>query len=80
MSRSGTTYPYRPHELNAAAPVLAKGAEKVGIRWAPTPLATISAPRGLSPPCVYCGFCVNGCATNAKLPDHVGPTRRRRRR
>ncbi len=59
-------YPYRPHELNAAALVLAQGAERMGISWAPTPLATVSAPRGRSPPCVYRGFCTSGCATNAK--------------
>jgi choline dehydrogenase-like flavoprotein len=59
-------YPYRPHELNAAALVLAMGAEKMGIAWAPTPLATVSAPRGRSHPCVYRGFCVAGCSTNAK--------------
>jgi choline dehydrogenase-like flavoprotein len=59
-------YPYRPHEVNAAGLVLARGAEKLGVKWAPTPLATVSAPRGKSPPCVYRGFCVYGCATNAK--------------
>ncbi|MGI4816178.1 MAG: GMC family oxidoreductase N-terminal domain-containing protein, partial [Janthinobacterium lividum] len=59
-------YPYRNHELNAAALVLARGAEAMGVRWTPTPLATVSAPRGESPPCVYRGFCVTGCATNAK--------------
>lgn len=59
-------YPYRPHELNAAALVLAKGAEAMGLKWAPTPLATVSAPRGKSPPCVYRGFCTLGCSTNAK--------------
>jgi choline dehydrogenase-like flavoprotein len=59
-------YPYRPHELNAAALVLARGAEAMGIEWVPTPLATISAPRGRSHPCVYRGFCLSGCATNAK--------------
>ena len=59
-------YPYRPHPLNAAAEVLARGAEAMGIGWAPTPLATVSAPRGDSPPCVYRGFCVLGCSTNAK--------------
>jgi choline dehydrogenase-like flavoprotein len=26
----------------------------------------VSAPRNMSPPCVYRGFCVLGCATNAK--------------
>ncbi len=59
-------YPYRPHPVNAAGLVLARGAEKLGIAWAPTPLATVSAPRGQSPPCVYRGFCNYGCSTNAK--------------
>jgi choline dehydrogenase-like flavoprotein len=59
-------YPYRPHELNPAALVLARGSEALGIDWVPTPLATVSAPRGPSPPCVYRGFCTSGCATNAK--------------
>jgi choline dehydrogenase-like flavoprotein len=59
-------YPYRAHELNAAAKVLAIGAEALGIGWTETPLATVSAPRGASPPCVYRGFCTIGCSTNAK--------------
>ncbi|HEY2708510.1 MAG TPA: GMC family oxidoreductase [Caulobacteraceae bacterium] len=59
-------YPYRPHQLNAAAQVLAQGAEATGIKWTTTPLATLSAPRGLAHPCVYRGMCVIGCATNAK--------------
>jgi len=59
-------YPYRPHEVNAAGLVLARGCEALGVKWAPTPLATVSAPRGKSPPCVYRGFCVYGCSTNAK--------------
>ena len=59
-------YPYRPHELNAAADVLVRGAEALGIEWSATPLATLSAPRGSSPPCVYRGFCTSGCSTNAK--------------
>ena len=59
-------YPYREHEMNAAGLVLARGAEKMGVKWAPVPLATVSAPRGKSPPCVYRGFCNFGCATNAK--------------
>jgi choline dehydrogenase-like flavoprotein len=59
-------YPYRAHELNAAALVLARGAEALGIDWTATPLATLSAPRGKAHPCVYRGFCTSGCATNAK--------------
>ena len=59
-------YPYRAHELNAAALALARGCEALGIKWTETPLATLSAPRGLAHPCVYRGFCVTGCSTNAK--------------
>ncbi len=59
-------YPYRAHPLNAPAVYLAKGAEALGIEWSETPLATLSAPRGKAHPCVYRGFCVAGCATNAK--------------
>ena len=59
-------YPYRAHEMNAPALALAKGCEALGIKWTETPLATLSAPRGLAHPCVYRGFCVAGCSTNAK--------------
>ena len=59
-------YPYRAHPLNAPARYLASGAEKLGIAWAETPIATLSAPRGKVPPCVYRGFCAAGCSTNAK--------------
>jgi choline dehydrogenase-like flavoprotein len=59
-------YPYRAHALNAPAILLARGAEAMGIAWTETPIATLSAPRGKAHPCVYRGFCVIGCATNAK--------------
>lgn len=59
-------YPLRAHPLNAAAEYLARGAEALGIEWTETPLATLSAPIGQSHPCVYRGFCVSGCSTNAK--------------
>jgi choline dehydrogenase-like flavoprotein len=59
-------YPYRAHELNAAARALADGCEALGIKWTETPIATLSSPRGLAHPCVYRGFCVSGCSTNAK--------------
>ncbi|CUH40802.1 6'''-hydroxyparomomycin C oxidase [Jannaschia seosinensis] len=59
-------YPYRQHELNASAQVLARGAEAMGVDWSPCPISTVSAPRGKSPPCVYRGFCKIGCSTNAK--------------
>jgi choline dehydrogenase-like flavoprotein len=59
-------YPYREHELSASALVLARGAEALGVDWSATPTATLSAPRGKAPPCVYRGFCKIGCSTNAK--------------
>ncbi len=63
-------YPYRAHELNDAARLLAKGCEAIGIRWTETPLATLSAPHrgpeGNSSACMYRGFCRFGCSTNAK--------------
>jgi choline dehydrogenase-like flavoprotein len=64
-------YPYRAHELNGAAELLARGAEAMGIKWTATPLATVSAPHGQSPPCVYRGFCRFGCSTNAKQSQLV---------
>jgi choline dehydrogenase-like flavoprotein len=59
-------YPYRAHPLNAAGRALARGCDALGIQWTETPLATLSAPRGRAHPCVYRGFCVTGCSTNAK--------------
>jgi choline dehydrogenase-like flavoprotein len=59
-------YPCRAHGVNAAGLVLAKSCEAMGIDWTETPLATLSTPRGLAHPCVYRGFCVTGCSTNAK--------------
>lgn len=59
-------YPYRAHEVNAAGLVLARGAEALGVGWSPTPTASVSAPHGKSPPCVYRGMCKIGCSTNAK--------------
>jgi choline dehydrogenase-like flavoprotein len=59
-------YPRRQHPLSASAEVLARGCERMGIPWTPTPIATLSSPRGLAHPCVYRGFCAIGCSTNAK--------------
>ncbi len=59
-------YPYRAHPLNEAGKLLARGAEAMGIDWTETPIATLSAPKGKAHRCVYRGFCVTGCSTNAK--------------
>jgi choline dehydrogenase-like flavoprotein len=59
-------YPRRQHALNAPAILFARACERVGVRWSAAPVATLSSPRGLAHPCVYRGFCVTGCSTNAK--------------
>lgn len=59
-------YPQREHDLNASAKILVYGCTKLGIPVAPAPIATLSAPHGDRPPCVYRGFCNYGCTTNAK--------------
>jgi choline dehydrogenase-like flavoprotein len=64
--RRRSRYPRRAHELNAAAIVLTRGCEAMGIPWSQAPVATLSSPRGLAHPCAYRGFCVIGCSTNAK--------------
>src|SRR5687767_12430144 len=51
-------YSYREHPLNSVAQLFARGCDRLGIRWAPCPLATISAPKDGRPPCVYRGWCV----------------------
>jgi hypothetical protein len=61
----------RAHPINGAAQLLARGAEAMGYAWTETPLATVSAPKGDSPPCVYRGFCRFGCSTNAKQSQLV---------
>ncbi|HEX3949812.1 MAG TPA: GMC family oxidoreductase [Steroidobacteraceae bacterium] len=64
-------YPLRAHPINGAAQLLARGAEAMGYAWTETPLATVSSPKGDSPPCVYRGFCRFGCSTNAKQSQLV---------
>ena len=59
-------YPQREHQLNACANVLVRGCMSLGIPVAPCPIATLSAPHGDRPPCVYRGLCNYGCTTNAK--------------
>ena len=51
-------YPYRAASDERRRPACWRAArEAIGVKWAPTPLATVSAPRGRARPCVYRGFC-----------------------
>ena len=58
-------YPYRAHEMNAAALALVRGCEALGISWTETPLATLSAPRGRRHHAFIAGSAYR-CSTNAK--------------
>ncbi len=64
-------YPYRAHPFDSVAELFIQGCEKLGVTWAPCPVATISAPKGGRPPCVYRGWCIYGCSTNAKASTLV---------
>lgn len=59
-------YPYRPHQLNGVGELMARGCEQLGITWRPGGIATLSAPKDDRPPCVYRGWCIFGCSTDAK--------------
>lgn len=64
-------YPYREHPLNSVADLFVRGCEQLDVTWAPAPLATISAPKDDRHPCVYRGWCIYGCSTNAKASTLV---------
>lgn len=59
-------HPQREHPINGPAEIMKNGCERLGIQWSPCPVATLSAPHGDRPPCVYRGWCNYGCSTNAK--------------
>lgn len=61
-------YPYPERDpISPNAQVFARGCEKLGIGWAVTPLAILSAPFEDRPPCINRGFCNQGCMPNAKF-------------
>jgi choline dehydrogenase-like flavoprotein len=64
-------YPYREHPFNSVAQLFIRGCDRLGIGWAPAPVATISAPKDSRHPCVYRGWCIYGCSTNAKASTLV---------
>ena len=64
-------YPYRAHELNGAAELLARGREAWASPGRRRRSRRFRAARGQSPPCVYRGFCRFGCSTNAKQSQLV---------
>jgi choline dehydrogenase-like flavoprotein len=64
-------YPMPPVASNAATPVLARGAEALGLATAAVPLLINSVPYGGRPACIRCGTCVGfACHADAKNGSH----------
>ena len=64
-------YPMPPFAPNAAAPVLARGAEALGIATGAIPLLINSVPYGGRPACIRCGTCAGfACHADAKNGSH----------
>lgn len=68
-------HPYGPHPMGEVGNILIKGCTALGIRVsAGGPVAILSASHGDRPPCIYRGFCIQGCKVGAKastLVTHV---------
>ncbi|MEO7993933.1 MAG: GMC family oxidoreductase, partial [bacterium] len=50
----------------AADDRIAAGFAALGMRWSGTPHAILTGPKAGRSPCMYYGFCVNGCKSDAK--------------
>jgi choline dehydrogenase-like flavoprotein len=59
-------YPQGELPLNAGDEVLAEGFEKLGIQWRMTPHAVLTGEKDGRSPCMFYGFCVQGCKSDAK--------------
>ena len=60
-----------PFAPNAAEPVLARGAEALGLATGPVPLLINSVPYGGRPACIRCGTCAGfACHAGAKNGSH----------
>ena len=60
-----------PFATNAAEPVLARGAEALGLATGPVPLLINSVPYGGRPACIRCGTCAGfACHAGAKNGSH----------
>jgi choline dehydrogenase-like flavoprotein len=59
-------YPQGELPMQAADQLFAKGMEELGIRWRQMPHAILTGPKDGRSPCMYYGFCVSGCKSDAK--------------
>lgn len=60
------SYPQGELPLNAGDEVIAEGFDKLGIRWRMTPHAVLTGEKDGRSPCMFYGFCVQGCKSDAK--------------
>jgi choline dehydrogenase-like flavoprotein len=64
--RQSKPYPQKAHRLSCVDQKFKLGAEKLGIRVSPCPLALITEPMTGRQPCINRGFCEQGCKPKAK--------------
>jgi choline dehydrogenase-like flavoprotein len=57
----------RPFNARCGEWLTKKGAQKLGIKAIPKPLAVLSGPFDGRPPCHYCGACTWGCDVRARF-------------
>ncbi len=62
----GTRGGMAPHPSSGLGRVLAAGAEKLGLHPQPGAVAINSRAYGGRPACIHCGFCIQGCISDAK--------------
>jgi choline dehydrogenase-like flavoprotein len=60
------SYPQGELPLNAGDEMIAEGFEKLGIQWRMTPHAVLTGEKDGRSPCMFYGFCVQGCKSDAK--------------
>jgi choline dehydrogenase-like flavoprotein len=66
-----TAYPQPPHRTTARDHVVARGMAKLGMEWAPTPLAILTGEHEGRSPCMNYGYCQWGCKSRAKTSTHL---------
>lgn len=59
-------YPQPPHALTARDIVVARGIERVGMRWSENALAILTGTHDGRSPCMNYGYCQWGCKSRAK--------------
>jgi choline dehydrogenase-like flavoprotein len=59
-------YPLPAHARSYASRRLGEGCAKLGLSWTANPVAVLSYPYDVRPPCNYCGNCNRGCPRRDK--------------